>query len=256
MENFVIDVLTGFQNRVGLYFGIGGVLSFFIYFIYKQNHIRFKIQVVSHKWKDVKREIKYSLCSLFIFSILFIGLVWLTQNGYTLIYEDKKKFGVAYYYLSVFLSLIVHDAYFYFTHRLLHTRWLMRKVHSIHHLSHDPTLWAVFSFHPIEAIINFGVFFVLTMCVPLHQSIFFMFFIFNTSNNVLGHCGFEVFPKKFTRHWLGKWITTSTHHNMHHKYGSGNYALYFTWLDNVLNTDHPNYHAQFDSVVSKRKNNN
>lgn len=250
----LINILEGFQLRLLIYFSIGGFLSFLIYFIFKNKNNRYKIQSLLHSWKDVRREVKYSISSLLIFSILAFALSWLTRNGYTQVYKEVEEYGNTYWYLSIFLAIVIHDAHFYWTHRLLHTRWLMRKVHQTHHLSHDPTLWAAFAFHPIEAIINFSIFYVLAFAIPLHQYIFFYFFFFNSANNIIAHCGFEIFPKNFTTHWLGKWITTSTHHNMHHKLGKGNYGLYFTWLDYVFNTNHPDYHQQYDQIIANRKN--
>ena len=59
-----------------------------------------------------------------------------------------------------------------------------------------------------------------------------------TFMNVLGHLGFELYPKGFTTHWLGKWNNTSTHHNMHHKYYNCNYGLYFNIWDRIMGTNH------------------
>ena len=253
MDSLIIDLLTEFKNRLVLYFAIGGVLSFVIYLLFRNQNLKYKILSIPYRWRDVRREIKYSISSLFVFTVLFFVLRWLMVHEYTTVYYDKDKHGMAYNYLSVLLVVLIHDTYFYWTHRLMHTRWLMRHVHSVHHRSHDPTIWAAYAFHPIEAVINFSVFFVLVFTVPIHISVFFLFFLVDVSNNLLGHCGFEIFPKNFTKHWLGKWFTTPTHHHMHHKFGSGNYALYFTWLDYFFDTMHSKYHSQFDASIVNRK---
>ena len=255
MDTLIIDLINEFRNRLFLYFTIGSTLSIVIYLIFKEKNIKYKILTIPHRWRDMRREIMYSISSLLIFTFLFFFLKWLIDNDYTMVYYDKEVYGIAYYCLSILLVVIIHDIYFYWTHRLLHTRWLMRHVHSVHHRSSDPTIWAAFSFHPLEAVINFGVFYVLVFTIPLHISVFFLFFFINTSNNLLGHCGFEIFPKKFTRHWVGKWFTTSTHHHMHHKFGKGNYALYFTCLDYLFSTVHSKYHTQFDATIVKRNEN-
>lgn len=49
---------------------------------------------------------------------------------------------------------VMHDVYFYATHRLLHTRPLYKWVHSWHHRAHNPSPWTAFSFHPVEALVQ------------------------------------------------------------------------------------------------------
>ncbi len=73
-----------------------------------------------------------------------------------------------------------------------------------------------------------------------------------TAMNVLGHLGFELYPSGSTKHWLGRWNNTSTHHNMHHKYTRCNYGLYFNWWDTLMGTNHARYEEQFEQVAGRR----
>src|SRR3546814_2958407 len=54
-------------------------------------------------------------------------------------------------YTTLFRSLL-HDSFFYWTHRLLHRPRWFRLAHAVHHESRPPTAWAAMSFHPIEAV--------------------------------------------------------------------------------------------------------
>jgi uncharacterized protein (DUF2147 family) len=56
-------------------------------------------------------------------------------------------------------------------------------------------------------------------------------------------------PPGFTRHWLGRWFTTTVHHDLHHSEGRHNFGLYFTWWDRLMGTEHPDYHARFEAVA-------
>ena len=69
-----------------------------------------------------------------------------------------------------------------------------------------------------------------------------------TVYNVYGHLGFELFPKGINRHWLFKWFNTSVNHNMHHQYFKGNYGLYFTFWDNIMQTTHKEYDDRFNKL--------
>ena len=48
----------------------------------------------------------------------------------------------ALYLLACWVALdYLHDAWFYWTHRLLHHPWLLRRVHYVHHQSTVPTAY-------------------------------------------------------------------------------------------------------------------
>jgi sterol desaturase/sphingolipid hydroxylase (fatty acid hydroxylase superfamily) len=68
--------------------------------------------------------------------------------------------------------------------------------------------------------------------------------------NVYGHLGFEIYPKGLNKHWLGRWINTSVNHNMHHQFFKGNYGLYFTFWDKVMNTLNKDYDDHFERVTT------
>jgi uncharacterized protein (DUF2147 family) len=71
--------------------------------------------------------------------------------------------------------------------------------------------------------------------------------------NVIGHLGFEILPKGFTRNKWVNWNTVITHHNMHHEHFHYNYGLYFSWWDRLMKTEHEKYHETFDEVKSRPK---
>jgi lathosterol oxidase len=64
--------------------------------------------------------------------------------------------------------------------------------------------------------------------------------------------GFELFPSGFTTNKLTRWHNTSTHHNMHHKYFSCNYSLYFNVWDRLMGTNHAKYEETFEEVCERR----
>src|SRR5258708_202321 len=89
--------------------------------------------------------------------------------------------------------------------------------------------------------------------LPLHPLTIFIFLIYMIVRNVVGHLGFEILPKGFTRNkWLS-WNTSITHHNMHHKHFNSNYGLYFSWWDRWMKTEHEKYHEAFEEVKSRPK---
>lgn len=245
--------LANFVLLVARYLLFAGV-AFLIFYVWRRRaFLHRRIQQVFPKSKDYWREVGYS-CSTFVVFALMSMLVWWTRNhGYTLIYLDVSRYGWAYLVFSVVAAIVIHDAYFYFTHRLMHWRAIFKYVHKLHHLSTNPSPWAAFAFHPLEAVVEFGIFPLLAFTLPLHPLAIFVFLLYMTMMNVLGHLGYELYPKGFTRHWFGQWHNTSVHHNLHHKYFNGNYGLYFNWWDRWLGTNQARYHDVFEEVAGNKK---
>jgi sterol desaturase/sphingolipid hydroxylase (fatty acid hydroxylase superfamily) len=88
--------------------------------------------------------------------------------------------------------------------------------------------------------------------IPLHPIAIAIFAIYMVTLNVMGHLGFEMFPKGFTQHKIFGLHNTSTHHNMHHKLVNCNYSLYFNIWDKLMGTNHAKYHSTFDEVASRK----
>ena len=123
--------------------------------------------------------------------------------------------------------ILLHDTYFYWTHRAMHHPKIYRHVHLVHHLSQNPSPWAAFAFHPFEAVIEAGIVVLIAFLFPFHLSALLTFLLFMTVYNAYGHLGFELYPIKFHASWIGRWINTSVIHNKHHEKFNGNYGLYF-----------------------------
>jgi sterol desaturase/sphingolipid hydroxylase (fatty acid hydroxylase superfamily) len=134
----------------------------------------------------------------------------------------------------------------------MHWRRIFPYVHQIHHKSHNPTPLAAFSFHPLEAIVEVGVLPILLFTIPIHPAAVALFGLYMIMMNVFGHLGYELYPERFMKNrLLSKLFNTSTHHNMHHHYGKGNYGLYFNIWDRMMNTNHSQYEEEFLKVTRK-----
>jgi len=197
----------------------------------------------------VLAEIAWSMSTVLIFSAVGLSILAARSAGLTCIDTSPEAATWNRTLGAVLLMVLLHDAWFYWTHRLLHWRPLFRRVHHVHHRSTSPTPWAAYAFHPVEALVQAAIFPLLVFTIPAPPQALGLFLLFMIVRNVMGHLGFEVFPHGFTRHALGRWHTTPTHHDLHHRHGSGNYGLYFTFWDDLLGTTRRAYHEAFDEVT-------
>ncbi|HHW77820.1 MAG TPA: sterol desaturase family protein [Xanthomonadaceae bacterium] len=229
----------------------GGAYGFF--WVWKKH--RFQHRRIQQRAPDagrIRSEIHYSLLTGLIIALTVMMILYATLNGWTRIYVNLSDYGAAYFFFSIALQLVLHDAYFYWTHRLMHLKGLFKLAHRVHHFSISPSPWAAYSFHPLEAIVQVAILPVFAFTIPLHYAALFIFITYNLGNNVLGHLGYELFPKGFINHVIFKWHTTSTHHNMHHEKFNCNYSLYFRWWDLLMGTTHPDYAKRFREITKKQ----
>ncbi len=187
---------------------------------------------------QIRREIYWSLASAAIYGIPtgVIAWGWRTQ-GWTLVYSDIHAYPLWWYPVSILLALFLHDTWFYWTHRWMHTPKLFRIAHAVHHASRPPTAWAAMAFHPWEALTGAIVVPVLVFIVPLHTSALGIILAIMTLMGVTNHMGWEAFPRFMVNGLLGRWLITATHHQRHHEEYRGNYGLYFRFWDHLCHTD-------------------
>jgi Delta7-sterol 5-desaturase len=176
---------------------------------------------------QIGREIVRSLISVMVFGVygLVTFLAW--RNSLVQIELHPSWYKVV---GDVALLLAWNEVHFYFMHRLLHTRWLYRHVHRIHHESVVPTPFSTYSFHWLEAVLLGSV-----MILPM---LFFKFSVvallvlpvMSIAFNSIGHCNYNVFASHPSMH------SASLEHSQHHLRVSGNYGFYLPFLDTLART--------------------
>lgn len=235
-------------------YGVAAGIMFSVFYLWKRRAWFYKkIQLRTPQKAKIKHEIFWSIISLLIISACGAVSFYFVKKGYSPLYTNIADRGWLYLALSTVGLIIWHDFYFYVTHRAMHHKAIFPIVHKIHHKSTDPTPWAAFSFHPIEAVVQFLFVPMAVFLVPLHPIALLIMGLFQITLNVVGHLGFELFPKGFTTGRLSKWANTSTHHNMHHSKVNCNYGLYFNIWDRLLGTNHKDYDKTFEEVKARQK---
>jgi sterol desaturase/sphingolipid hydroxylase (fatty acid hydroxylase superfamily) len=236
------------QKIGGRYFIIAGLAFLLMYVIFRNRTSLKKIQARFPRNSDYAREIGYSVMTILMFAAVPLVLLSPPVRQYTTYYTDIDQYGMAYFILAFPLMLILHDTYFYWMHRMMHHPSLFRLMHLVHHKSTNPSPWAAYAFHPLEAVVETGIVPLFLFTIPIHQYHLPFFFLFMIVYNVYGHLGYELYPKGFNRHPIGRWINTSVNHNQHHQYFKGNYGLYFLFWDRIMGTIREDYDVHFDKV--------
>jgi len=247
----MISAFIKFFTLVFVRYNLLSAASYFIFYHkFKDKFSQQKIQKKEATNTDIKREYFYSCTTLLIFALQALLIFKTPLYHYTKLYNNVADYGWAYFILSFFIALFVHDTYFYWTHRFMHIPAIFKRVHHIHHKSINPTPFAAFAFHPIEAIIEGGIVWFLAFIFPLHVNMLIFFLFVSNILNVYGHLGYEILPKKFEQSIFKNIIITSLNHNMHHRYFNGNYGLYFIFWDNFMQTTFKNYNEKLRAFLT------
>ncbi len=211
---------------------------------------RRRIQSRRADFADRRREITHSLETMAVFTFSTVVTLALSKAGIIRLSMDLPPLWLG--AIEIIGIVIAHDAYFYWMHRGLHLKALFRRTHLLHHKSRTPTPFAAYSFAPLEAVTESMFLPLFLLAVPFHAPLVFAFLLHQIIRNVQGHAGHEFAWPGFTRsRWTG-WLTTTTHHDLHHSEGRYNFGLYFTWWDRMMGTEHPHYHQRFEQIVAKR----
>ncbi len=251
MNEFFHVWLGIFQNIIFRYAFISGSAYLIFYVILKNKFLARKIQKKFPGWDKMRMDVLFSLQTIIIFAIIATIVLWRLAE-YTNMYANISDMGIPYYILTFPLMFLIHDTYFYWMHRFMHLPYIFKRVHLVHHKSTNPTPWTSYSFHFMESALEAAIIPIIAFTLPVHKSALILFLLLQFIYNVYGHLGFELYPKGFNKHFIGRWINTSVAHNMHHKHFTGNYGLYFLFWDRLMGTLRPDYDDAFEYTTDKK----
>jgi sterol desaturase/sphingolipid hydroxylase (fatty acid hydroxylase superfamily) len=247
---FGISIAEG--TTYWIYAGIAWVLG---YVLLRRVLARRKVMPGFPDRVDLWREIRYSMLTVMIYGLVAAVTLWMTEHGWTQLYglhgRADGHYSGAWFLISIVLTIVLHDTYFYWTHRLMHHRALFRWFHRTHHRSHNPSPWTSYAFDPLEALVQAGIFPLAVCLYPMHAGAFGLFMLWQIFFNVLGHSGYETYPRWLMDSWLGKVLNTTTNHVMHHEFTRGNYGLYFNVWDRIMGTNHERYEERYRKVTAR-----
>ena len=231
MRSMLLTKLFLFQTI--RYFVIGGGAFLILNKWAKLRFQKHRIQETPVTKKQISTEIKYSLITLLIFSAFFSSILNPSFAPYLKLYSESTSYPLWWTLLSIPVLVFLHDTFFYWMHRTLHHKFFYNKFHRTHHLSTNPTPFASFSFHPVEAVFESIWVLPVLMIIPIHKYSLLTFAFISFLNNIKGHLGFELSRGR------ARFLNSSTHHSLHHRYFKSNYGLYFLFWDRICKTEGP-----------------
>lgn len=210
-----------------------------------------RLQAVPYTWNQISREMKDSMISVLVFTAVIGFIALMNSLGWTRLYTEPGEFGWIWFWMQIPVALLIQDLYFYWMHRFAHLPAIYERVHKTHHLSTNPSAFAAFAFHPLEAIFEIAIFVVMVIVLPMNFYALILVGLSSLAYNVYGHLGYEIMPRFIAKSPLGRLLNTSAYHNQHHRTYRYNYGLYTVIWDRLHGTFHPKAETLYDSVTER-----
>ena len=197
-----------------------------------------KIQARQTAPEQIGRDRRQSLLSLLGIATMFGAGQW---AYYVLGIGFAASTGIVGTALSLIASLFLFDAWFYWFHRLIHTRPFYAWVHRWHHLTVTPVTWSNNSDRLIDNLFLQSYWLVAHLIIPIAPAALLAHKIYDQITGVAGHSGYEHGGRWC---WPPSPLVGVTHHDQHHRYFRCNYATHFTLWDRLMGTLHPDHDAE------------
>lgn len=179
-------------------------------------------------------DLRYTIATVVLGTLLGFGTTQLILAGVIPLATTWP--GATEMVLEIVLYVVLFDAYFYALHRLLHTRFLFRRIHAVHHRSRAPGVLTALAFHPLEGLLIIAFMPVAMWLIPVHLASLAVIIAFLSGSILLAHCGLDLFPSWWARVPLLNWYVTPPVHDVHHRRRDCNYSATLSIFDWAFGT--------------------
>ena len=133
-------------------------------------------------------------------------------------YTNLTDHSFLWFIFTSVVYFLLTDLLLWCNHYLLHSPYLFRWIHSVHHIVNYPTAFDFASVHPIEMLLNFLTIHFLTIFFPIYLPVVLSY---GTAMSLMSICehgtGLDMYP-------INRLIDVN-YHNTHHLIYRGNYGV-------------------------------
>lgn len=140
--------------------------------------------------------------------------------------------GLTKFFGEVLGVLLLYDFMYYFFHRAMHIRKVMRFCHAVHHRVRFPTAGESIFLHPLENIGGLGLLILAIVILgPISTISFLAIFLIHSAINLIVHSNLVIPHPAFRL--FNFWVVK---HDVHHHKARNNYASIFPFWDQAFGT--------------------
>jgi sterol desaturase/sphingolipid hydroxylase (fatty acid hydroxylase superfamily) len=212
-------------NAAAIFVFYGGIEL--VWYVRRKQGTRFKYNgkfpadnpsdVFWFKSQNLDNFLRSFLVTLPLWTLVQVLLLWAYANSWAvwLPWETHWPWLV----VLALLAPVIHELHFFALHRAIHTPFLYKWVHSVHHNSVNPSPWSSLSMHPVEGFLYHASAF-WHLLIPSNPVLAMFQLHLAGFGAVNGHIGFD--KLELTE---GTALTSHAYaHYLHHKYFEVNYG--------------------------------
>ncbi len=152
---------------------------------------------------------------------------------------------------SLITGFLLLDLLRYLVHRCKHAVPFLWRIHALHHSDPDVDVTTTVRLHPIEYLLNFGVFWLTAILLGMPATVVLTYGLAAFAIEALQHGNIRL-PERLERFLQPVLVTVDTHrihHSVAFAQGSCNYATVFSVWDRLFKTYTRLTRAQHDRIV-------
>lgn len=184
-----------------------------------------RINDLSYTREQLRFELRQSVYSIIIFGFSALPIKYFVEHDIIHLRETTLLNTL----WGLFVLTIWNEIHFYLIHRLMHIRVMMKYVHQIHHRSVVPSVFSVYSFHPVEAALLSGVLLVIAPFYSFSAAALMLFPTVSIIINFCGHSNYRLVLKTRPR-----WLLFATKHNDHHGKAGQKFGFMTNFMDDLF----------------------
>lgn len=159
------------------------------------------------------------------------------------------------FFLTLAIAFIWAEIWHYVSHRAMHLKSL-HWIHVEHHKSHVNSPFTAISFSFTEKLVfDIGYLVVLALLDLVLALNFYgiaAWYVGYLIINSFSHANFELRPGDYNS-LVGKILTSTTYHSLHHSRYTGNYGLATRALDQIFNTEWTDYEKLYKRIAAEHR---
>ena len=173
---------------------------------------------------------------LYFFNLIVVAIFGVVGVSVMYSFFDTGLPSIWVFLGQVIFVFIIDDVWFYFMHRYMHkNKYLLKKVHSIHHRAHTPFPMEYLYAHPVEWMLGtigpFVGYAIIILVMPLNIYSFWAFALLRNLHEIHIHSDLNLPLLKNI-----PLISPVEDHDLHHAKLDGNYASTFRIWDRIMKT--------------------
>lgn len=235
MDGTGLSLTAAIAASVGVslvtFWGLGGLVHYVFYVRRRGEAAGWKLQPKRFLSPALTRHAFFlGSANMVMGAVIGGAFTWHVANGgWSMLYMDPLEHGVPWLVVSGLLCYFVIDAGLYYSHRLLHGRFLFRHVHRWHHKYTAPVVFTTTAVHPIEFLF-FQTFVMLpVVLVPTHWAVYVLVVAYTYLIGMIDHSGIVV-------RWPLPLHTGNRFHDDHHVFFHCNYGHHTQLFDKLHGT--------------------